>query len=56
MLRQWRYDNFKAALVSPSANMLLPATLAKVGPRSFARDGGLPYSSWLSQVHPGLDV
>ncbi|KAL2054419.1 hypothetical protein ABVK25_005167 [Lepraria finkii] len=23
---------------------------------SFARDGGLPYSSWLSQVRPGLDV
>ena len=23
---------------------------------SFARDGGLPFSSCLSQVHPGLDV
>ncbi|KAM0794843.1 amino acid/polyamine transporter I [Usnea florida] len=23
---------------------------------SFARDGGLPFSSWLSQVRPGLDV
>lgn len=56
MFRQWRHDNFKAALVKPNELMLLPATLAKVGPRSFARDGGLPYSSWLSQVRPGLDV
>lgn len=32
------------------------AIVAKVESRSFARDGGLPFSSWLSQVRPGLDV
>ena len=34
----------------------LVETPANVECRSFARDGGLPYSSWLSQVHPGWDV
>ena len=29
---------------------------AEIERRSFARDGGLPFSAWLSQVHPGLDV